>query len=135
MNMSTESYKCPMCQFETPTMALNLSHLRLLHSNDPRFRMQCVIGGCSYTGVSFSALYFHIYRRYPNSGIIEKRKRQEQTVAMDEGDGALSDQQSSTLALPDCEDRGEDFPGIIKKKIVHFLILCIHNFYCRRISG
>lgn len=86
-------------------------------------------------GVSFSALYSHIYRRHPNSGNIEKRKRQEQIVAMDEGDGALSDQQSSTLALPDCEDRGEDFPGIIKKKIVRFLILCLHNFYCRRISG
>ena len=126
VNMSTGSYKCPMCQFETPTMALNLSHLRLLHSNDPRFRVQCSIGGCSYTGVSFSALYSHIYCRHPNSGIIEKCRRQEQIV--DDGDATLSEQPSSTLAFPDCKGRGEDFPGMFKSNLIHLLIFTFTTF-------
>ena len=70
------SYKCPMCHFKSPTMARNLSHLRLLHSSDPRFSVQCGIGGCAYTGRSFSALYSHIYRRHPEDGIIQKREHQ-----------------------------------------------------------
>lgn len=54
-------------------MALNLNHLRLVHGNDPRFRVQCGIDGCSYTGKSFSAFYSHIYRRHRDSGAIQRR--------------------------------------------------------------
>lgn len=70
------SYKCPMCHFESPTIALSLSHLRLLHSSDPRFRVQCGIGGCAYMDRSFSALYSHIYHCHPESGIVQKREHQ-----------------------------------------------------------
>lgn len=62
-----------MCQFESPTIERSLSHLRLLHGSDPRFSVLCGIGGCSYTGESFSALYSHIYRNHGESGIIKKR--------------------------------------------------------------
>lgn len=72
-NTSRSCFICPMCQFESPTMALSLSHLRLLHGNEPRFSVQCGIGGCAYTGQSFSALYSHIYRRHPDCGVIQKR--------------------------------------------------------------
>ena len=72
--MSTpRSTLCPMCHFETPSLELCLSHLRLVHSNDPRFSAQCGIGGCAYTGRSFSALYSHIYRSHPKSGVIRRR--------------------------------------------------------------
>ena len=67
------NFICPMCQFEAPTMALNLSHLRLVHGSDPRFCVQCGVGGCPYTGKSFSALYSHIYRSHPDCGVIQKR--------------------------------------------------------------
>ena len=63
------SVLCPMCRFQSPTLALSLSHLRLVHRNDPRFSVQCGISGCTYTGKSFSALYSHIYT---NVGIIQK---------------------------------------------------------------
>lgn len=64
---------CPMCPFESPTVQLSLNHLRLVHGSDPRFSAQCSIGGCSYTGRTFSALYSHIYRTHPQSGVIRKR--------------------------------------------------------------
>ena len=56
-------------------MALNLSHLRLVHGRDPRFCVQCGVGGCPYTGKSFAALYSHIYRSHPDCGVIQKRDR------------------------------------------------------------
>ena len=69
---SRSCFICPICQFESPTIALNLSHLRLLHGNEPRFSVQCGVGGCVYTGRSFSALYSHIYRHHPDCGVIQK---------------------------------------------------------------
>ena len=67
-------YSCPMCTFRAPSLAMNLSHLRLVHANEPRFVVQCGIGGCSYTAKSFSALYSHIYRKHSDSGVIQKRR-------------------------------------------------------------
>ena len=66
-------YVCPMCSFESPTRALNLSHLHLVQRNDPRFNMLCGIGGCTHTSRTFSSLYSHIYRSHRDCGIIEKR--------------------------------------------------------------
>ena len=59
---SFSCYSYPMCQFKCPTvaLALSLNHLQLLHGSDPSFCIQCGIGGCSYTGKSFSSLYSHI---------------------------------------------------------------------------
>ena len=63
-----------MCVFEAPSVALLLSHLRLLHSNDPRFLVRCGIEpGCSYTARTFSALYSHVYRKHKQAGIISSR--------------------------------------------------------------
>ena len=68
------AYVCPMCVFEAPSVALLLSHLRLLHSNDPRFSVRCGIEpGCSYTARTFSALYSHVYRKHKQAGIIRSR--------------------------------------------------------------
>lgn len=66
------SKKCPLCNFESPTIALLLSHLRSVHASDPRFHVTCGIGGCTVSSKSFPALYSHIYRRHPNEGIIKK---------------------------------------------------------------
>ena len=64
---------CPLCGFQSQTVAQSLSHLRLLHRNDPRFSVRCGVSGCSYVGKSFSALYTHVYRNHPGAGIIHKR--------------------------------------------------------------
>ena len=69
----SQSSICPMCHFQTPTMALCLSHLRLVHASDPQFCVRCRIDGCTYSGKSFSALYSHIYRKHPQCGAIHKR--------------------------------------------------------------
>lgn len=71
---------CPMCQFETPTMALSLNHLRLVFGSNLRFSVRCGVGGCSYTGQSFSAPYSHIYRTHSSSGIIQKRGSRQQAA-------------------------------------------------------
>ena len=97
------SYKCPMCQFDSPTLALNLSHLRLLHGSDPRFSVQCGVGGCSYTGTSSSALYSHIYRRHPKCGIIQKRAGLTPDMPQ-ESETASSTNETSAVAYPNFEE-------------------------------
>ena len=66
-------YKCPLCVFHALTIQLVLSHLRLVHSNDPNFSVVCGIGGCSTTSRTFSALYQHIYKKHKEVGIIKNR--------------------------------------------------------------
>lgn len=59
--------KCSMCSFEAPTVKLVLSHLRSVHSSDPRFNVMCGIGGCARTYRTFSGLHSHIYRSHWSS--------------------------------------------------------------------
>ena len=102
------SVQCPMCDFEAPSIRQCLNHLRLVHSNDPRFCAQCGIGGCSYTGRSFSALYSHIYRRHPESGVIRKRDRPRIDVEIGivgEEDSELLEQQARPLTPPELQGR------------------------------
>lgn len=78
-NFSSEegllSRRCPLCgYFEYPTVPMLLSHLRTVHSNDPRFHVTCGVGGCTVSSRSFSALYSHIYRHHPDVGIVKKRE-------------------------------------------------------------
>ena len=66
---SLQQKRCPMCSFECPSIAILLSHLRLVHSSDPRFLVCCGINSCTVTSRSFSSLYTHVYRRHPGAGI------------------------------------------------------------------
>ena len=63
-----------MCTFEAPSVKIVLSHLRSVHSNDPKFNVMCGLDGCSSTFRTFSGLYSHIYRRHPSSGIVSSDK-------------------------------------------------------------
>ena len=77
-----EVFACPICAtFEAPSLSYLLSHLRLVHANDPRFNVTCGLDGCAYTARSFSALYSHIYRRHKSCGAIQSKKR-ERSVLM-----------------------------------------------------
>ena len=74
-------FVCPICAtFEAPSLSFLLSHLRLVHSNDPRFKITCGLDGCAYTACSFSALYSHIYRKHQSSGAIQTRQQNTLTV-------------------------------------------------------
>lgn len=73
---NSRSLRCPFsgCIFETTSMPSVLSHLRLVHANDPNFSVPCGIEGCCKTSNTFSALYQHIYKKHKNSGVIQARK-------------------------------------------------------------
>ena len=69
--------KCPMCSFEAATVRIVLSHLRIVHSSDPRFNVTCGVDGCSRTFRTFPALYSHIYRQHKSSGKIMRDRMRE----------------------------------------------------------
>lgn len=77
---SLEQKQCPMCSFKCPSIAILLSHLRLVHSNDPRFLVCCGINSCTKTSRSFSSLYTHVYRHHPSAGI---RRRSTNSLSME----------------------------------------------------
>ncbi len=77
---SVQQQQCPMCSFECPSIAILLSHLRLVHSNDPRFLVCCGINSCTVTSRSFSSLYTHIYRHHPGAGI---KRRSASSLSME----------------------------------------------------
>ena len=58
---SLHQKQCPMCSFECLSVAILLSHLRLVHSSDPRFLVCCGIDSCTVTSRSFSSLYTHVF--------------------------------------------------------------------------
>ena len=67
------AFQCPLCAFVAATLALILSHLRLVHANDPDFNVTCGISGCVRTFKKFRALYQHVYRNHKDAGIIQQR--------------------------------------------------------------
>ena len=80
---------CPMCtSFESPSVSTVLSHLRTVHSNDPKFCVTCGLDGCATTSKSFSALYSHIYRRHP--GIVKKRRQPLVDMTLDTTESQIS---------------------------------------------
>ena len=77
-------FACPICAtFVAPSLPSLLSHLRLIHSHDPRFNVACGLNGCTYSARSFSALYSHIYQKHRASGAIQPRHQ---------GDSSLREQ-------------------------------------------
>lgn len=70
--VSVSQKLCPLYNFEAPSVQNVLSHLRLVHSNDPHFLVSCGINGCATTSKSFASLYSHIYRHH--KALICKRK-------------------------------------------------------------
>ena len=125
------SILCPMCQFETPSMELCLSHLRLVHGNDPRFCAPCGIGGCSYTGKSFPALYSHIYRTHPESGVIKPRGHRGKSRTLTNVD--VGESSVSLREAPQVQDlRSPDFQGQYKTSISLYSISSCLSPYRRR---
>ena len=57
MSSKNQRKKCPMCSFNTSTVKLVLSHLRSVHSSDPRFHVMCGIDGCARIYRKYSGLH------------------------------------------------------------------------------
>ncbi len=62
--MASSVQQCPICEYLSPSLVLHVSHLRLVHSQDPSFRFSCNIGGCSQQFLAFSAFNSHVYREH-----------------------------------------------------------------------
>ena len=60
--MASNAEQCALCGFLSPSVALYVSHLRLVHSTDSTFHVSCNIAGCSQEFRSFSAFNSHVYR-------------------------------------------------------------------------
>ena len=60
--MASNAEQCAFCGFLSPSVALYVSHLRLVHSTDSTFHVLCNIAGCSLEFRSFSAFNSHVYR-------------------------------------------------------------------------
>lgn len=60
--MASNAEQCALCRFLSPSVALYVSHLRLVHSTDSTFHVSCNIAGCSQEFRSFSSFNSHIYR-------------------------------------------------------------------------
>ena len=56
--------QCPLCLYLSPSLALHISHLRLVHSCDPSFYILCDIDGCTEEFFAFSSFNSHAYRRH-----------------------------------------------------------------------
>ena len=56
--------KCQLCSCLSSNLTLYVSHLRLVHSGDPSFRVICGNGSCSSVFTAFAAYNSHIYRHH-----------------------------------------------------------------------
>ena len=137
---SLQQRLCCLCSFEAPTIAQLLSHLRLVHSSDPRFSVQCGINGCTVTCKSFPSLYSHVYRHHPDAGI---RKRKTANHLMELRDftsepTTSSDNHELTPSLLLSDSTGIEvhivcqvlysLPGVEVNLLSHLLILSCNKF-------
>ena len=119
--------KCPMCSFEAATVRIVLSHLRIVHSHDPRFNVTCGVDGCTRTFRSFSALYSHIYRQHKSSGIIQSERIDPRSSSTEPFE-ALSlhrahvDPPTEALNLDDLDGKSEPCSDFINHQIYDYLI-------------
>ena len=65
--MSENVRQCHLCEYYCPSLRLFVSHLRLVHSQDPNFNIVCNIAQCTEVFRSFSAFSTHIYRKHRTS--------------------------------------------------------------------
>ena len=64
-------FSCPVCFDKLSNLQHLLTHIRLVHADDPNFRVQCNYQGCRQTFRKFTVYRNHIYQ-YHNSVEIEQ---------------------------------------------------------------
>ena len=55
---------CQLCEYCAPALPSYISHLRLVHAEDPRFDAVCGIDGCHLRLKTFNGFSCHIYRHH-----------------------------------------------------------------------
>ena len=55
-------FSCPICgAVNLPSLSMLLSHIRVIHSSEPGFSIQCNLQGCRRTFKNFSTFRNHTY--------------------------------------------------------------------------
>lgn len=60
INRMASALRCSSCSFIAPSEVLLLSHIRLVHSMDPNFSIQCTLEGCARTFTNFRTYQNHL---------------------------------------------------------------------------
>lgn len=95
------AFICPYCvdgEFSSPSEALLLSHVRLVHSLDPDFRIQCSVDSCSRTFNNFRTYQNHLLTHRPS----QPDEREYQGWDVDSNDEDAS-------ACPPCKEDMQSF--------------------------
>lgn len=70
------AFQCSLCQYFSPSLALHVSHLRLVHSRDPSFYLMCGIDSCLEEFRTFSSFNSHVYRCHRIALGLEKPEKE-----------------------------------------------------------
>ena len=63
MAIASIQYPCPYCaEFAAVTEKLLLQHVRIVHSNEPGFRIQCSFSGCARVFRNFRTYQNHLLK-------------------------------------------------------------------------
>ena len=102
--MATNLMKCPLCGSPSLTFKLYVSHLRLVHSNDPAFNIMCGVDGCREVFGAFSAFNSHVYRHHRAAigvGTTELQQRQPAILIASEIPGPSFQDSGSEYNMPE----------------------------------
>lgn len=64
MSATSTAIECQLCGCFSPNLNLYVSHLRLVHSKDQSFNIQCGIDSCAEVYSAFAAFNSHVYRHH-----------------------------------------------------------------------
>ena len=75
---------CPLCPLRGfPSVSALLTHIRLMHSDQPNFLLQCNLQGCCRTFTNFLTYRNHVYA-FHGTNISEDVVSQEDTTVTDD---------------------------------------------------
>ena len=98
--MASNVLQCPICSSTSLTLKLYVSHLRIVHSNDPAFNVMCGVGGCREVFRAFSAFNSHIYRHHRAAIGVTSNADDSRTVEVGFSDTASLLNSAGDLELP-----------------------------------
>ena len=100
-----EIFYCHFCGYFAPALPSYISHLRLVHAEDPKFDVICGIDSCQLRLMAFTAFSSHIYRHHRAALGLE-----EPTTSVGSGNmSSTAVQQPGTSSFDDHETTRSNF--------------------------
>ena len=84
-SISMSNFPCTLCsgEFLAPSERLLLTHIRLAHSQDPDFSVQCSFSGCSRTFKNFRTYQNHRLKHSQVAGLIRDVSEEDDSAESD----------------------------------------------------